>query len=332
MAIPITQLTPTSLYLAGKKPNLIAARPTVTVRDALNLMAANNITCLPLYSHSSDAIVSIVNLLDIVTYIVNAACFPDKKPRTLDSEKQEKLDDPIENVLGLESERESYRVFKTDANAPLYETLIAFSGRIHRSLVIDYTANVESTTQWLLSQTDIIRHIHNHPDSVSALGIDLDAPLRDIPGLLHPGREIVSAREDHLALEVYQTMVEKGNLGIAVVDSDNNIVANLSASDLRGISFKVIDHLVLPVLDFLKSLTTSSTRSILSLTPVTADPTTTLRSLVRSLIEHDIHRVWIVDGPGSKRLVDVVTHSDVIKAVVDRAKSLLQEGAAGLVV
>lgn len=71
--------------------------------------------------------------------------------------------------------------------------------------------------------------------------------------------------------------------------------------------------------------------SILSLNPVTADPTTTLRSLVRSLIENDIHRVWIVEGPGSKRPVDVVTHSDVIKVVVDSAKSLRQQGAVGLV-
>ncbi|RUP47149.1 hypothetical protein BC936DRAFT_146077 [Jimgerdemannia flammicorona] len=318
MATPLTNLTPTNLNLAASKPLLIAASPTTTVRQVLTLMAEHNITSLPLRSHNSDAIVSIVNVYDVATYIINAACFTEINPQSLDSEKLARLDDPIENVLGLETERESYRIFKTDAHEPLYETLAAFSRGIHRSLVIDYTITGTPAPPWLLSQTDIIRYINKHPESIAALGIDLDAPLADVPGLLHPDREVVSAREDESALNVYRKMAQAEKLGIAVVDRDDNLVANLSASDLRSIDFKAFDNLILPVLEFLKVIATNPSRP---LALITATPKTTLRDLVRALTENDVHRVWVVEAEGSRRLVDVVTQSDVVGVVVARAKA-----------
>lgn len=109
----ITELKPTELKLAQSKLPLIAVSPVMSIGTALNLLQNNRITSLPVFSHDSTQVVSIVNLFDILLYLL------------VDQERVEKdkfrLDDPIENVLGLDTDRESYRMHKTDSQDVLLE-------------------------------------------------------------------------------------------------------------------------------------------------------------------------------------------------------------------
>lgn len=105
----ITELKPIDLSLAETKRALIAVSPTVSIQTALNLMSNNKITSLPIYSHRDTDIVSIINLLDILLYLVQ--------------DKQLKLHDPVENILGLDNDRESYRMHKTDRTDKLAEVI-----------------------------------------------------------------------------------------------------------------------------------------------------------------------------------------------------------------
>lgn len=109
----ITKLRPIDLSLTETKPALIAVSPTVSIQTALNLMSTNKITSLPVYSHKDTDIVSIVNLLDILLFLLQ-----DKKMEKL------RLNDPVENVLGLDTDRESYRMHKTDRSDQLAEVVI----------------------------------------------------------------------------------------------------------------------------------------------------------------------------------------------------------------
>lgn len=111
----ITQMKPDDLHLAKNKRALIAVSPTVSIQTALNLMHTNKITSLPIFSHDSTQIVSIINLFDILLYLVGSADVINKEKFT--------LSDPVENVLGLESDRESYWLHKTDSQ----DTLLAAS-------------------------------------------------------------------------------------------------------------------------------------------------------------------------------------------------------------
>jgi len=100
-------------------------------------------------------------------------------------------------------------------------------------------------------------------------------------------------------------MEEKGLMGIAIVDSNGKLTANLSAADLCGLTYKSIDSLILPVCDFLQTLPNADS----ALTPLTAKPDTPLRDVLQTIAEHHIHRLWIVEN---EKLVDVVTLSDLI--------------------
>jgi CBS domain-containing protein len=108
----ITELRPIDLSLAETKPALIAVSPTVSIQTALNLMSHNKITSLPMYSHKNTDIVSIINLLDILLYLVQG--------KEIEKE-QLNLQDPVESVLGLDIDRESYRMHKVDRSDRLIE-------------------------------------------------------------------------------------------------------------------------------------------------------------------------------------------------------------------
>ena len=119
MPTKLTELTPLELKGTIDKRSLIAAKPNITVREALKVMEVDNITSLPIYSHDSDNIVNIVNLVDVLNYIIKEAVADEKLPSKLDSEKSHNLNNPIEVVMTLDSDRESYRMFKSDAHEPI---------------------------------------------------------------------------------------------------------------------------------------------------------------------------------------------------------------------
>jgi CBS domain-containing protein len=111
----ITDLRPIDLSLAESKPALIAVSPTVSIQTALNKMLNNKITSLPVFSHNSTEVVSIVNLFDILLYIVG-----ENDLNNIEKEKL-KVNDPVERVLGLDTDRESYRIHKVDRKDKLIE-------------------------------------------------------------------------------------------------------------------------------------------------------------------------------------------------------------------
>lgn len=112
MSKNILELRPIDLSLAESKPDLIAVSPTVSIQTALNKMQNSRITSLPVFSHSSTEVVSIVNLFDILLYLVGEG--------SIEKDKL-KLDDPVERVLGLDTDRESYRIHKVDRKDKLVE-------------------------------------------------------------------------------------------------------------------------------------------------------------------------------------------------------------------
>ena len=115
-SVDITELKPDDLVLAHSKPSLIAISPVTSIRTALQLLQNNKITSLPICSHDSTQVVSIINLFDILLYLVGG----EDSNNQLDKTTQ-KLDDSIENVLGLDTDRESYWMHKTDSQDTLLD-------------------------------------------------------------------------------------------------------------------------------------------------------------------------------------------------------------------
>jgi hypothetical protein len=108
MSKPITTTTAKELGVSGVKKPLIVVQPTIKIRDALDVLSRNGITSLPIYSHTGTQITSIVNLFDILIHLIK-----DSKTPAFDQEEFGKLAEPLENVLGLDGDMESYRLYKS---------------------------------------------------------------------------------------------------------------------------------------------------------------------------------------------------------------------------
>ncbi|KAI7869940.1 hypothetical protein BDF14DRAFT_1777777 [Spinellus fusiger] len=300
MSTQITLITPNDLSLYHAKRHLIAVGPTVSVQTALDLMYKNKITSLPLFSHNDSTIVSIVNLFDIMLYLVGLTVMTVHK-------EEFKLEEPIENVLGLDFDRESYRVHQCDCRDDLLETLRLFASGIHRALVIDFRD--KDYSPWLFSQTDVIRHIHSHFGCIADL-VSVDATVEAL-GFLE-NKPMVTVPVTASALSVYRLMAKENLGGLPIVDSDNRLQGDLCLEDLPGANLERIEQLVLPCGDYVKMMAGHQ-----FITP-TCTPTTSLKDVIDIMATQDTHRVWIVSSENLLTLVGVITMSDIIRLICSK--------------
>ncbi|KAI9308407.1 hypothetical protein BJ944DRAFT_174850 [Cunninghamella echinulata] len=295
----ITQLKPIDLSLAQDKPPLVAVSPTISIESALTLLHKHKFTSLPIFSHDSAKVVSIVNLFDILLYLAENQATVHKE--------EFPLHHPIENVLGLDSDRESYRMNKTDRNDKLLDTLRIFASGGHRSLVVDETD--ESKHPWILSQTDIIRHIVNHPDCIHDL-VNINATLQEL-GLLNKSRnDLVVADQNETTLNVYRLMAREKLSSVPILNDQDKFLGVLSLENLPGASLETIELLDLPISDYLKTSTNHHS--------ITNDKNATLKDILDSMVKNDTHRVWILDDGN---IVGVVTMSDIIGLLCSKHSS-----------
>ena len=104
----------------------------------------------------------------------------------------------------------------------------------------------ELTVTAIMSQLDIVRFLHRHSEALNHLR---DMTLTEL-GLL-TRREVVTAPWDSSALECFKLMTEHKVSAVGVVDREGELVANLSASDLRRLDERSFRLLALPVAEFI---------------------------------------------------------------------------------
>lgn len=89
------------------------------------------------------------------------------------------------------------------------------------------------------------------------------------------------------------------------MDDHGTLVANLSASDLRGISESNLKLLTKPVLEFLKLMGNGKVAH-----PVVVSSRDTIESILYKVYTSKVHRVWVVDS--AQRPIGVVALGDII--------------------
>ena len=121
-------------------------------------------------------------------------------------------------------------------------------GVCHRLAVFDVDRDkTELTVTAVMSQLDVVRFFHRHTEALNHLR---DMTLSEL-GLLTSPRGVVTAPWDSTALECFKLMSERKVSAVGVVDRDGELVANLSASDLRMLDERSFRLLALPVAEFI---------------------------------------------------------------------------------
>jgi CBS domain-containing protein len=309
--MPFTQLhsTPVSEVLKrlqSSKQKLVSVLSKQSVEECLQLMSVHNITALAVASADTGKYTGIVNLFDILFFLVLCA-FPDTgaTAEQLNKKAIEKMAAPVGEILGLEDvERESFRLWEFAETDPMSKLLDALSKGVHRVLVQTAAGPV------LLSQTDVVKYVH----LVFGKEVEMDRKLKELK--LVPsrpfgksGQNTVLAVVGTTALSAYKKMAKEGVTAIPVVDKNNQVVATLSASELRGIAPAHLHDLLLPVEKFVEARAASTKHHHASQITVDAEKGT-LRDVIVKLGDAKVHHVWVTQSDG--KLSGVVSMTDLM--------------------
>ncbi|RKO89629.1 hypothetical protein BDK51DRAFT_40627 [Blyttiomyces helicus] len=300
----LLSLTFTELLANQTRPPLTVANPESTVASALLSLKKLDRLCLPLASHTGrKRVVAVVSTSDILAYIVRTSGVSGKGDGKLHPDRVD-LTQPIDRVLPLESDEESYRFWERDYRDTIETTLIAFARGVHRALITDA---LDERPPALLTQTDVLRYVHANMSCVPP-SVSLDAPISSI--LPSAARKLVTMAADESAISGLIRIRESKIAALPVVNTSGSVVANLSVSDLRGVTSVELYNLNSPVIEYLKSLSPNGNPK--SLNPIVVTPQDSMRSVLNILVEKHIHRVWVVASADDRRPIGVVSQSDVI--------------------
>jgi CBS domain-containing protein len=107
------------------------------------------------------------------------------------------------------------------------------------------------------------------------------------------------------ALDGFRKMYIQGVSSVAVVSVvDGHLVANLSASDVRGVTSENVRDVQEPVMSFLTRHYQKPYH------PVTSYASEKLYDVVLKMITAKVHRVWVVDA--AYKPIGIVTISDIL--------------------
>ena len=214
--------------------------------------------------------------------------------------------------------------------------------------------NPKGETERVFSMTDAVRFLALEANNLGGLA---DMNLREIGFVAHLKVQCdvadkappVTVGPTVPAIEVFAEMQKKGVSGLGIVDDSGGLIANLSASDLRGIEPEHFGVLGLPVAEFLALLHATSYAGFSHVESqnrtnpffakmneggfrragpflIVARPDDSLRRVLQEITEHGVHRVYVCQAD-SMEPVGVITLTDILRLVCDAAEASRGEDA-----
>lgn len=289
---------------AAGRTQLVVVDSLNTVQEVLHTLASKGILSAPVMDRDSAGgkCLGFIDVLDIV-----ALGF--KIMKASNATLQEFFSNPLFEKRVKDALAGS--VFAYDDWKPVEETtsllqvLCEFTRpgmfRPHRLPVVD----VEGTVIGIISQSDILK--------VAAKNLRLlgDCVHKSIE-TLKLEHAVIAARSNVPARDVFGLLTENRVHGIAIVEHPSStLLANLSASDLRGMTRDDLQLFDKPVLEFLEAL--YKKRNLTLSPPVSCRPKTELAQIISLLDDNDIHRVFVTDD--AQHAIGVISMGDVVEAL-----------------
>jgi len=275
-----------------------------TVKDCLSLLKQFDITGLPVLDKGRP--IGLIDVLDIAAYALFLwrNCAHSGKITEL-LEKNKFFD---KKVLKLANFSGNNRWIAANENSTLFECLQKFCENFncHRLPIINNNGDVVK----ILSMADILKFASKNLNNIEISKLT----LREIPHLFRP---CVMIRHDNLFIEALASLIDNRVSGLAVVDWENKLEANLSASDLRGLlpaAFELFDK---PIIDFLRQATETKSK----IPPIALNNTCTFGETLNEMTSQKIHRIFLNDRTG--RFYGIVSCTDLVHSLTPKASTAM---------
>jgi len=288
--------------LQRKDYELVTIDPEESAANALQILASNKISAAPIFDAKKQLFLGSISVMDLVIWIV----------RTYALSKNEESNDFDLNQIKIDMSRnvreisdwglEPFWAIPQDESAlSLINNFLKWR-RIHRVPVVDPDGHVTG----VVSQSDLTRFIQ---ENQGRLEFVLSKTLKELR--LEEG-EVVSVLEDESLIKAFGTIVVTGFTGLAVVNHSANLVGNISASDLKGITLDNFQELNMPIKKFLNK------------TPVTLQRGGTLNDAISKLTNNKVHRIYVVDE--NNKPLSVISLTTVLRALGTPSEDFFSSG------
>jgi len=277
-----------------------------TIKEAMEILSINNILSAPVESQMKGKYLGFIDTLDILAYVMkvyNEEKTPIDGPKLqiwcqdlhkLEIKGKEFFNHIVSDVIDL-SNRNAFRCIEADSF--ISELLLLFREGIHRAAILE-----KGSIVGIVSQSNVIQFLAKN---VQYYGMIAQTPIQDINLGFH--NQMITIKSDARAIHAFHQIYSNGISGMAIVDKEDVLLANLSASDLKGLNEENFNILLLPVLDFLKKK-----HEHLKL-PFTVLPSTTFEMVILKFFATRAHRLWVVDSLETFRVQGVISLTDVMK-------------------
>jgi len=313
--------------LFPERNHIISVWSSDTLSTAFKKMISNNILSVPVYDQVRRNYTHFLDMVDVVAFAVSQVNADPTTPHTTDPKQL--MDVPILQTVTCGkvadlSKRNPF--FPVESGAPLLEALnLMVKWKVHRIPIVD----AEGELITIISQSQLSSFVYKYLSSFSpslmqktAISISASIASTEQSSPDTPVK-VISVELKDRAIDAFITMHEKRISGVAVVNESGTIVGNISASDLKAIGYdgELLTRLFYPVSEFLRLIHPANNDTNTALderpeafaAPLVVPTTATFGSVLGSLINTHIHRVYVVDQEGHP--VGVIGYAEILRAV-----------------
>jgi len=274
-----------------------------TLEETIQILAEEDILSVPVYDPESSNYLGFVDVLDIVFAIIKiysnatedeAICWSPWADdlKTLSLRGVRFAVKPVKNVIDM-SKADPY--LPVSPNGTLFQLIEEiFCKGFHRAPIVE-----ENIPIGLVTQSDILFDLSNNMHLLGPLA------QQSLQSLNMGTKSVIQMSSEAQSIIAFHLMYQHKVSAVAIVGKQGELLANLSASDIRGISHDNFGCLLKPIFDFVRN------RKEKVKAPVTCKLDSTLETVIMKLSIFRIHRLWIVDD--ADRPIGVLSLTDIMK-------------------
>jgi len=294
-----------------KRPVLIG--DFQSVERALSRINAHEIRSLPVVNDKK-FVTGLIDIMDITKYIIESIRNPNASASdapNVSGFRQDFMTKAISNLFSLDK-LPSYIASNQISLLQATRCFVKFDEE--RFMIVDRAvsgnvaqiSNPEEYLDGLVTQSDVIRFLAQN-SMLMRQDPHFQKTLQELNlGTRHP---LIVSQNDQVS-KAFLQMVENRTSSAAVVDNEGKLVANLSASDLKGLNRRNLNVLKSTTLEFLNRDWNRGWWT----KPIYLNPRDPLYHVVLQFVASKVHRMYLIDDHGMP--VGEVSQMDILKELL----------------
>jgi CBS domain-containing protein len=286
-----------------EEAKIVVVDATATVLETLKILSDHNILSTPVAE--AGKCIGFVDVLDVITYAAflwrNLAT---KQPFFLFPNPDIFFQTQIKPIVNFSR---SNIVPLVSEDVSLSELLKAFSQqqfKAHRVALVDSRNNIVN----IVSQSDVLafaaRHIATFPYHLNT--------IKEL-NLIH---SCILISNESTLVDAINILATNRVSGVGLIDQNGKLLANFSASDLRGLQPHTFELLSKPAIQYLAHI------GKLDHEPITCQADQSLSWVIEAMVAEHIHRVYVIS---TKQIpIGLVSISDIIPLLQARSPEMGQ--------